>query len=471
MAFDSLSSRLQMSLRRITGRGKLNENDIEEMLREVRLSLLEADVNYKVVKQFLAVVKEQAMGEKILKGLDPGQQVVKIVREALKDVLGSETSEVMFNINDTTILMAVGLQGAGKTTAVGKMAAFYRKKLNKKPMLIAADIYRPAAIDQLKTIGKQLNIEVFEMGTNEKVTKIVTNGLKYAKDKGYDLVIIDTAGRLQIDEDLMDELLDVKKIAKPDEILLTVDAMTGQEAVNVATVFNDKLQVTGVILTKMDGDTRGGAALSIKAITGVPIKIMSTGEKLDQMEIFYPDRLADRILGMGDVLSLIDSVTENIDEDEMMDMTEKLMSGKYNYNDLLKQFKMIKRMGSLSKILGFMPGLGKVKDAMKDVDDKHFDKMEAIIFSMTEEERKNPDLINNSSKRRERIARGCGKTVADVNRLREALTTQIRTMKQMSGMSEKDMEKMQQNLQSGKLPQQQAFVHKGKGKNRGGFRF
>lgn len=471
MAFDSLSNRLQMAMRRVTGRGKLNDSDIEEMLREVRLSLLEADVNYKVVKKFLAEVKEEAMGEKILKGLNPGQQVVKIVREQLKKTLGDNTVDLNIKMNGTTVIMAVGLQGAGKTTAVGKMAAFYRKKFGKKPFLIAADVYRPAAIDQLVTIGKQINVPVFEMGVKTAVNKIVSEGLKEAQKQDCDFVIIDTAGRLQINEELMDELVDVKKISKPDEILLTVDAMTGQEAVNVASAFHEKLEVTGVILTKMDGDTRGGAALSIKAITGVPIKIMSTGEKLDQMEIFYPDRLADRILGMGDVLSLIDTVTENIDEDEMMDMTEKLMSGKYNYNDLVKQFKMFKRMGSISKIMGFIPGLGKIKEAAKNIDDKQFDRLEAIISSMTEEERKNPALVDSSSKRRERIAKGCGKTVADVNRLRDMLQAQIKAMKQMSGMSETDMRRMSSNLQNGQLPAGNNYIKKGKGKGRGNFRF
>lgn len=358
MAFDSLSSRLQMALRRVTGKGKLNESDIDDMLKEVRLSLLEADVNYKVVKDFLKRVKEQAYGEKIMKGLNPGQQVVKIVREELKNTLGSETTEINCKPQGKmTVIMMAGLQGAGKTTAVGKLAVFFRKKYNKKPFLIAADIYRPAAIDQLQTIGKQIGVPVFDMGTRERAEKIVKEGLKEAQTQGCDFVIIDTAGRLHINEELMDELVRVKEVANPDEILLTVDAMTGQDAVNVALSFHEKLNVTGIILTKMDGDTRGGAALSIKAMTGVPIKIMSTGEKLDQMEIFYPDRLADRILGMGDVLSLIDTVTENVDEDEMMDMAEKLMSNKFNYNDLLKQLKMFKRMGSISKILVFYQDL------------------------------------------------------------------------------------------------------------------
>ena len=471
MAFDGLSSRLQMALRRVTGRGRLNENDIDEMLKEVRLSLLEADVNFKVVREFLKDIKEKALGEKIMKGLNPGQEVVKIVREELRTTLGDETSEIVFPMNKPTVIMTCGLQGAGKTTACAKMALFYRKKANKKPFMIAADIYRPAAIDQLVTLGKSIGVPVFEMGANTKPEKIVEEGLKEARKGDYDLIIIDTAGRLHIDEALMAELQRVAEISKPDEVLLTVDAMTGQDAVNIAKSFNEQLKLTGCILTKMDGDTRGGAALSIKKITGIPIKLMSTGEKLDALEIFHPDRLADRILGMGDVLSLIDTVTENVDEDEMMDMTEKLMSGKYNYNDLLKQFKMIKRMGSISKILGFLPGLKQVKQAASQIDDKQFTYMECIISSMTEEERKNPSLINTSASRRERIAKGSGRSVAEVNRLREALETQIKTMKKMSTMSQDDMTRMANNLRNGNFSNLAGKPHKGKGKGKGNFRF
>lgn len=470
MAFDGLSSRLQMAMRRVTGRGKVNENDIEEMLREVRLSLLEADVNFKVVKEFLAGVKEEALGEKILKGLNPGQQVVKIVREQLRKTLGSETVELNLKKDGMTVIMMAGLQGAGKTTTVGKIASFYRKKQGKTPFLIAADIYRPAAVDQLKQIGKQLNIPVFDMGTKEKAQKIVKEGLKAAKEANADFVIIDTAGRLHIDEELMHELVDIKELASPDEILLTVDAMTGQDAVNVAKTFNEYLNVTGVVLTKMDGDTRGGAALSIKSITGVPIKLSCNGEKLDAIEVFHPDRLADRILGMGDMLSFIDTVTENIDEDEMMSMAEKLMSNKFNYNDLLKQMKMIKRMGSISKLLGFLPGMKQLKDAASQVDDKQLDFITCIISSMTEEERKNPELIDQSAKRRERIARGSGRSVMEVNKLRQMLDAQKKTMKQMSKMSETDMQKMQANLQNGRMPggmTQNYGASKGKGKGRG----
>ncbi len=473
MAFDSLSSRLQMGLRRLTGKGKLNENDIEEMLREVRLSLLEADVNYKVVKKFLANVKEQALGEKILKGLNPGQQVVKVVREELKKTLGDEAVELNFKSSGMTVVMAVGLQGAGKTTAVGKMALFYRKKLKKKPFLIAADIYRPAAVDQLVTLGKSIDVPVFEMGTKVPAEKIVEEGLKKAKEEGYNLVFIDTAGRLQIDEALMQELKNVKDIAHPDEILLTVDAMAGQDAVNVALSFHQQLDITGIILTKLDGDTRGGAALSIKEMTGIPIKIMSTGEKLDAMEIFYPDRLADRILGMGDVLSLIDTVTENIDEDEMKSMAEKMMSSSYNYNDLLKQFKMIKRLGSMSRILGFLPGMGKIKNAVNNVDDKALDKIEAIIYSMTDEERKHPELIDRDFKRRDRISKGSGRSIQEVNKLRSTLEQMKKTMRQMKNMTPEEQKRMSAQVQTGNYSQiaGQPKVKKGKGKGKGGFRF
>lgn len=471
MAFDHLSSRLQMGLRRLTGKGKLNENDIDEMLREVRLSLLEADVNYKVVKKFLADIKEEALGEKILKGLNPGQQVVKIVREELKKTLGEETAELNIAQSGMTIVMAVGLQGAGKTTAVGKMALFYRKKLKKKPMLIAADIYRPAAVEQLVTIGKQIDVPVFEMGTKTKAEKIVEEGLKKAKEEGYNLVFIDTAGRLEINEELMQELKNIEQIAHPNEVLLTVDAMSGQNAVNVALAFHEQLTITGCILTKLDGDTRGGAALSIKEMTGIPIKIMSTGEKLDAMEIFYPDRLADRILGMGDVLSLIDTVTENIDEDEMKSLAEKMMSNTYNYNDMLKQFKMIKRMGSLSKILGFLPGMGQMKQAINNIDDNALNKLECIIFSMTEKERKHPELIDWDFKRRERIAKGSGRSIQEVNRLRESLSQMKKTMKQMNQMSETDAIRLKNQVKNGNYSGIPTKVKKGKGKGKGNFRY
>ncbi len=448
MAFENLSDRLQMALRRVTGRGKLNEKDIDEMMRDVRLSLLEADVNYRVVKEFTQNVKEQALGEKILHGLNPGQQVVKIVFDELKRIMGDDAAGINLKMQGMSVIMTMGLQGAGKTTAIGKLANYLRKYEKKNPMLIAADIYRPAAVDQLVQIGKQLNVFVYEEGVNKKAWDIVQNGLVYAKNNGYDTVIIDTAGRLHIDEDMMEELVKVKQVAKPDEVLLVVDAMTGQDAVNVAKTFHDKLNATGCILTKLDGDTRGGAALSIRHITGVPIKFIGTGEKLDALDIFHPDRMAQRILGMGDTLTLIEKVTENIDEDEAMSMVEKLMSNKFNYYDLLKQFKMIKRIGS-SKILGLLPGMKQVREAARNMDDKQFEYMEAIIGSMTDEERKDPDLIEKSSKRRERIAKGSGRSVTEVNNLRKTLERQKQVAKQMAGMSESDMQAMQRKMQNG----------------------
>ncbi len=466
MAETSLSSRLQMAMRRITGRGVLNEKDIDEMMREVRLSLLEADVNFRVVKSFIANVKEQAIGEKILKGLNPGQQVVKVVHEELKKVMGDEAEGLKYNPSGLTTFMTIGLQGSGKTTSIGKLAVYIRKQEKKKVLLIAADVYRPAAIDQLKIIGKQIDVEVYEEGLID-ARKIVKNGLKYAKDNNYDVVIIDTAGRLHIDEKMMQELVDVKEIANPSEILLTVDAMTGQDAANIAKSFHDQLHATGAILTKMDGDTRGGAALSIREVSGIPIKFTSSGEKMDTFEMFHPERMASRILGMGDVLTLIEKATDAIDEDEAQDMMEKLMSNTFNYNDLMKQFKMIKRMGSVSKILGFMPGMGNLKNAASQVDDKQFDKMSVIISSMTEAERKDPSLIDKSSRRRTRIASGSGMQVADVNKLRNALDAQKKMMKQMSNMDPKQMESLSRNPGQAFQPK----VRKGKGKNKGHFRF
>ena len=332
MPFESLSDRLQMALRRVTGRGRLNEKDIEEMMKEVRLSLLEADVNYKVVKSFTAEVKAKALGEKILKSLTPGDMVVKIVHDELKKLMGDEAVDVKYNPGLSSFML-VGLQGAGKTTQCGKLAAFLKKRDAKKPLLIAADIYRPAAITQLETVGNQLGIEVFQLGTNVKATEIVEKGLSYAREKGYDLVIIDTAGRLHVNEELMQELDDIAKVAKPTEILLTIDAMMGQDAINVITSFNEKLPLTGCILTKLDGDTRGGAALSVRYLTNVPIKFIGVGEKLDQIEVFHPDRMAGRILGMGDVVSLVEKAAQNIEEEEAMKLAERMQKGIYDYND------------------------------------------------------------------------------------------------------------------------------------------
>jgi len=464
MAFENLTSRMQMAFRRITGKAKLTENDIEEMMKEVRLSLLEADVNYKVVKEFTSEVKAIAMGEKIMKGLDPGQQVVKVVNDELVKLMGSEAVLVRFNESRPTVIMMVGLQGAGKTTSAGKLGYYLRKNHAKKPLLVAADIYRPAAIDQLITIGNQLEIPVFSMGIEVNPREIVKEGLKKANAEGFDLVIIDTAGRLHINETLMDELIDIKKIVKPDEILLTVDAMPGQDAVNVSMAFNEALEITGCILTKLDGDTRGGAALSIRKMTGIPIKFAGTGEKLTEIELFHPERMASRILGMGDVLTLIEKAQEEIDEDEAMSMMEKMMSGHFNFNDLLKQMKMIKRMGAFSGILKFLPGMSQLQNIDK-VDDKQLVYVEAIIHSMTLEERKNPELISRSSSRRNRVANGSGRSTTEVNRLIGMLEKQRDMMKRFQGMNPASIEKMGQNPMA-----QPSSINKGKGKGKGGFK-
>ncbi|MBU1145681.1 MAG: signal recognition particle protein [Firmicutes bacterium] len=463
MAFENLTSRIQMALRRISGKAKLTETDIEEMMREIRLSLLEADVNYKVVKEFTEEVKAISLGEKILKGLNPGQQVVKIVSDELTKLMGSVAEEIQFKEMGITVIMMVGLQGAGKTTTAGKLGNLLRKNHQSKPLLVAADIYRPAAIEQLKTIGSQLDIPVFELGDKVSPQKIVIESLQHAKEIGYDLVIIDTAGRLHINETLMDELKEIKKITKADEILLTVDAMTGQDAVEVASSFHKALGVTGCVLTKLDGDTRGGAALSIRKVTGIPIKFAGTGEKLLEIEVFHPERMASRILGMGDVLSLIEKATEEIDETEAMSMMEKMMSGNFNFNDLLKQMKMIKRMGAFSGILKMLPGMSGLASQDK-VDDKQLVYIEAIIKSMTIEERKNPELVERSSSRRNRIASGSGRSTTEVNRLISMLEKQQKMMKQLSGMNPNTVEKMTtgEGLSSSNT--------KGKGKGKGGFR-
>lgn len=468
MPFESLSERIQMSLRRITGRGKLNEKDIDEMMREIRLSLLEADVNYKVVKKFTAEVKEKALGEKIMKFLSPGNMVVKVVHEELKSLMGDEAAPVVYKAGGLSTFMLVGLQGAGKTTHCGKIATFLRKQDNRKPIMIAADIYRPAAIDQLVTIGKQLNIPVFSMGTDHKVVDIVREGIKYAKQNGFDLAIIDTAGRLHIDDLLMNELTEISKIAEPDEILLTIDAMMGQDAINVITTFNEKLSITGCILTKLDGDTRGGAALSVRYLTNVPIKYIGVGEKLDQLEIFHPDRMAGRILGMGDVVSLVEKATDAVSEEEATKLAEKMQKGKFDYDDFLKQIRMIRRMGSIKGLLGMIPGVGKQIKGL-DIDEKQFIYIEAIIKSMTVLERQNPQLLAKSSSRRERISKGSGRPYPEVNSLTKRFEDMKKQMQMVSNMGEDDMKK--QALNKNQFNSQPRKQKKGKGKGRGNFRF
>ena len=449
MAFDNLSDRMQMAMRRVTGRGRLTEKDIEEMMREVRLSLLEADVNYKVVKEFTKEVKSQAMGERILKGLNPGQQVVKIVNDELKKVMGEEAVPLTINMVGITKYMMVGLQGAGKTTTSGKLAMFLRKQNNLKPLLVALDIYRPAAVEQLITLGKQLGVDVFEMGTKEKPETIIKKAMEFAVENGNNLVIADTAGRLHIDETMMQELVNVKDILKPDEVLLTVDAMTGQDAVTVAESFNNTLGVTGAILTKLDGDTRGGAALSLRKVTNIPIKLMGMGEKLDQLEVFHPERMASRILGMGDVMTLVDKVTENFDESDMMGMMEK----------------MIKRMGSLGGIMKLIPGMGKALKG-QDIDEKQLVYIEAIISSMTKHERKDPTLISRSSSRRRRVANGSGRSVTEVNRLIQTLDQQKSMMKRMGSMDPSKMNTKDPMAAMRAMQQPGKKVKKGKKKKR-----
>ena len=415
MAFESLSERLQGSIKKIRGQSHLTEQNMDEMLREIRLALLEADVNFKVVKTFIQNVKEKALGQDVLSSLTPGQMVVKIVHEELVELLGTTVSEVNFD-KKPTIIMMVGLQGAGKTTTTGKIANLIRKKYSKKPLLVAADIYRPAAIEQLQTIGKQLDVPVFSKGTDIKPEQIVTEALEFAKENNNDVICIDTAGRLHIDDVLMDELLNIKNIAHPDEILLVVDALTGQDIVNVASSFNEKLSITGAVLTKLDGDARGGGALSIRHITNVPIKFIGTGEKLDALDLFYPDRMADRILGMGDVMSLIEKAQDVIDEKSTKKSLDRLTSGQFGLDDMLEQLKQVQKLGPISGILKMIPGMGANMPKINDEDtNKEMKRTEAIINSMTKAERRDPSILN--AKRKQRIAVGCGMQVADINRL------------------------------------------------------
>ena len=474
MAFETLSERLQSALKSVTRKGKLTEKDVDVMMREVRLALLEADVNIKVVREFIKEVKEKAIGETVLKSLTPGQQVIKIVNEELTKLMGENAAELNFGHTKPAVFMMVGLQGAGKTTHTGKLSTYLRKKEKKNPLLVACDVYRPAAVDQLKTIGKQLNIPVFEKGTSMNPVDIANEAMAYARENGHDLVIIDTAGRLHIDEQLMDELKDIKALVKPQEILLVVDAMTGQDAVNVAQSFHEQLDLTGVILTKLDGDTRGGAALSIRKITNVPIKFMGMGEKLDTLEVFHPERMASRILGMGDVMTLIERAQENFDEEESMKLADKMMNATYDFNDFLKQMKQMKKLGAFEDILKLIPGVGnRLKDI--NIDPKQMARVEAIIYSMTEQERKNPDLINAS--RKNRIAKGCGCDIAEVNRLIKQFTDMRKMMKKFSNMDPRQMERMAAAMQRGGgnpmagLGGMMGQGKKGKGKGRGGFRF
>lgn len=425
--FSGLSEKLNHIFSKIKSRGKLSELEIKQAMREIRVALLEADVNFGVVKSFIANVSEKAVGETILNSLTPGQQVVKLVNDELIALMGSTNSGLTVSPKLPTVMMLCGLQGAGKTTMCGKLSQYLIKQ-GKKPLLVACDIYRPAAINQLKVVGKSVNTEVFERGT-QKPEKTAKEAIEYALSKGYDTVIIDTAGRLHIDEALMEELRNVKKAVSPSEILLTVDAMTGQDAVTVATTFNEQLDITGVILTKLDGDTRGGAALSIKAVTGKPIKFCGTGEKSGDIEPFYPDRMASRILGMGDVLTLIEKAQSAVSEEEMKKMEKKLRESSFTLDDFLVQFENMKKMGNINDLIGMMPGMSGMKISDKDIDEARIEKFKAIIRSMTKQEREHPEIIK--STRRKRIADGSGTTVQDVNQLLKQFDQTKELMKKM----------------------------------------
>ena len=411
--FEDLGDRLQNVMHKIKGYGKITEDNISEVMREIRLSLLEADVNYKVVKEFTNNVKEKALGEEVNKSLNPGDLFVKIVRDELKELLGGDSAPLVID-KKPTITMLVGLQGSGKTTTIGKLANFLRKKHSKKPLLVACDVYRPAAIDQLKQIGKELNIEVYSEGKGNPV-EISKNAIKYADDNGFDYILIDTAGRLHIDEELMDDLKNISEEVKPHETLLVIDSMMGQDAINVITGFNETLNLTGVILTKLDGDTRGGVALSVRHLTNIPIKFIGVSEKMDGLTEFHPDRMADRIIGMGDVISLVEKVQDEIDEEEAMKAAKKMTKGNFDLEDFLGQLNQIKKLGPLENLIKMIPGAKKMGIADAKIDPKQMAHIEAIIQSMTPEERHNPDIIKAS--RKQRIAKGCGLTVTDVNRL------------------------------------------------------
>lgn len=435
MAFEGLSSRLQSITRKFSGKARVTEQDLKEMLREVKLALLEADVNYKIVKDFIAIIQEKALGQDVLKSLTPGQQVIKIVKDELVELLGGTESKINFTPNPPTVIMLVGLQGSGKTTTAGKLANLLRKQ-GKNPLLVACDVYRPAAIKQLQVVGKQLNIPVYANEESKDVVHIAKQAMNIAISKLNDVVIIDTAGRLHIDGELMEELKRLKTNVKPHEILLVVDAMTGQDAVNVATSFNETVGIDGVIITKLDGDTRGGAALSVKKVTSRPIKFAATGEKLSDIEVFHPERMASRILGMGDMLSIIEKAEEAFDEEEALKLEQKLRKQEFDLDDYLTQLRQIKKMGSFSSILKMIPGMNKLKDV--NVDDKEFVKIEAIICSMTKKEKRNSKILNGS--RRKRIADGAGVTVQDVNKFINSYEMTKKMMKKMQ--NDKSMKNM-----------------------------
>ena len=446
MAFESLGDKLQGVFKKLRGKGKLSEKDIKDAMREIKLALLEADVNFKVVKEFVATVSEKALGQEIMESLTPAQQLVKIVNDELTQMIGGETSRLEFSNRPPTVIMMCGLQGAGKTTATGKLALNLRKQ-GKRPLMVACDVYRPAAVKQLQVLGDQVQIPVFEMGTDISPVKIAKDAVEYAVKHGNDPVIIDTAGRLHIDEQLMEELAEIKSELNPTEILLVVDAMTGQDAVNVAKSFNEQLDITGVVLSKLDGDTRGGAALSVKQVTGKPIKFASVGEKLSDLEQFHPDRMASRILGMGDVLTLIDKAQEAIDDKQARELEAKLRKQQFDFDDFLEQLKQIKKLGSFSQILGMLPGVDKkmIESVDTEENEKRLKHIEAIIQSMTQEERRNPKLIGAS--RKVRISKGSGTRVQDVNQLLKQFEDMQKVIKQLgSGKQQRMLKRLRKGM-------------------------
>ncbi|MCI6746707.1 MAG: signal recognition particle protein [Anaerolactibacter massiliensis] len=452
MAFDSLSDRLNKTMRNIAGKGKLTDANMEDMLKEVRVALLEADVNYKVVKDFLNKVREEARGQQVLSSVEPGQQLVKIVHDEIVNLLGTEQAELQFKPQGITVIMMAGLQGTGKTTSVAKIAKLTKKKYNRKPILIAADVIRPAAIEQLQTLGREIDTEVFTEGTETCALKTVQDGMVYAEEHGYDTVFIDTAGRLHIDEALMQELKDINESVHPDEILLTVDAMTGQDIVNVAKTFQEQLPLTGLVVTKFDGDSRGGGVLSVKAITGLPVKFVGEGEKIDDMDVFYPDRMADRILGMGDVVSLVEKAKEKMDMEEAERVGQRMLNGEFTMDDMLSQFEQVQKLGPLGGILKMIPGFSQYSDMIDEA--KASDSMKhtkAIIQSMTKEERRDPSRMRGSMKRR--VAAGSGTTLTDVNRCinqyekMKKVMSQIGSMSRSGKLDEDHLEQMMNSVQ------------------------
>lgn len=444
MAFESLSAKLQATIKRLKGQTRVTEKDVKEFMREIRMALLEADVNYKVVKDFIARVSEKAVGQEVLESLSPGQQIVKIVDDELTGLLGADDYKLDLSKTPPNVILLVGLQGTGKTTACAKLAAHLRKQ-GRKPLMAACDIYRPAAVQQLQVLGRQIDIPVYTEEPGAKAADIAKNAVKSALRSLNDVVIVDTAGRLQIDEALMDELDEIKSAVNPAEILLVIDAMTGQEAANVAAVFNERLAVTGIILSKLDSDTRGGAALSVRAITGKPVKFASSGEKINDFEIFYPKRIADRILGMGDVLTLIDKAVELYDEKKAEELEKKLATQTFTLDDFLDQLQQIQKMGGIGGLLKLLPGAAQIKE--EEIDEKQFVKIEAIIQSMTKREKRNPDLLNAS--RRKRIAAGSGTTVQDVNRLMKQFEEMRAMMKRFGGKGKKGIGR---KIFGGKMP-------------------